>query len=424
MKKKTVLVRGARQLLTLHGPSGARRGSAMRDLGIVTDGALLIENGHIVEVGTSRRIENLAAARNAEEIDATGKVVLPGFVDSHTHLVFAAPRLVDYEMRIAGCDDRQIAEAGGGLPASVKSLHEASGPRLRADALRMLHAFHAHGTTTVEAKSGYGLDETNELKTLRVMEGLRHEGYDVLPTYLGAHAIPSEFAGRANEYIEWITTTMLPVISRRGLAQFADIRCDRGAFTLEQARAYLSAARGLNFHLKIHGEQFEHTGAAALAVELCAASADHLNAATEDDARLLAGSPTVATLLPGSVFHLGLTHYAPARLLIDQGAAVALATDFNPGTSPTLSMPMILSLACAQMRMTSAEAISAATINGAHALRAGQRIGSLEFGKEANLVLYDAADYREIPYHFGVNLVRLTMFRGEVVYRAPQSGGA
>ncbi len=422
MINKTVLVRGARQLLTLHGPPEPRRGESLREPGIIHDGAVLVVNGVIQEIGTSRRIENLTSARGAEEIDATGKVVLPGFVDSHTHLVSAGPRLLDYEMRIGGKDDDAIAQAGGGILSSVRALRDSSGPQLRAAALRMLRAALAHGTTTMEVKSGYGLDEANEVKALRVVAGLQAEGWDLVPTYLGAHVVPPEFTGRAGEYIDWTIATVMPIVSRREWARFVDIDCGNGAFSLPQARSYLSAARSMYFHLKLHAEQPQRTGAAALAVELKATSADHLEAATEEDARLLAGSSTIATLVPGSAFHLGLTRFAPARMLIDQGAAVALATGFNPGTSPTLSMPMILSLACSQMRMTPAEAISAATINGAHAVRAARRTGSLEFGKEANLVIFDTSDYREIPYHFGVNLVHLVMRRGEVVYRAAREG--
>lgn len=418
MKEKTVLVRGARQLLTLHGPPGARRGAALGDPGIIHDGAVLISGGVIREVGLSRRIENLSAARGAEEIDATGKVVLPGFVDSHTHLVHAAPRLLDYEMRIAGAGAEAITAAGGGVPASVRALRETSGPRLRAEALRMLRASLAGGTTTLEVKSGYGADEANEVKSLRVVAGLRGEGWDLVPTYLGANILPPEFAGRPGDYIDRCITTILPTIARRQLALFADIHFGPGRFAADHARAYLDAARRHFFHLKLHAGPGDDARAISLAVEKKATSVDHLTAATEDDARLLANSDTIATLLPGAVFHLGLARYAPARMLIDAGAAVALATGFNPGTSPSISMPVALSLACARMRMTPAEAIAAATINAAHALRIARRAGSIEFGKEANLVIFDTADYREIPYCFGVNLVQLVMRRGGIVYRA------
>lgn len=400
--KNSVLVRGARQLVTLHGSSDPRRGDALGDLGIIADGAVLIRNGIIAEVGPSRRVENLASARKAFEIDASGKLILPGFVDCHTHLVSARPNLADPD--------------GASLDSTVQALRKTPGPRLRTEAVRLLRIFEAHGTTTLEAKSGYGLDEPGEFKTLRLLDSLHAEGWDIVPTFLGAQAVPPEFAHRAGDYLDWIIATLLPNIARRGLAQFADIGCHRGAFTSEQARHYLSAARSAGLELKLHANT------AALAVEMGATSADHLLDATEEDARLLARSDTVATLLPGAVFHSGSTRYAPARMLIDSGAAVALATGFNPGTSPTLSMPMVLALACTQMGMTPAEALSAATINAACAIRADSRVGSLEFGKEANLVIYDAADYREIPDHFGVNLVRMTIRRGEIVYHAKPIG--
>jgi imidazolonepropionase len=416
---RSVLIRGARQLLTLRGDAGPRRGAALRELGIVANGAVLIKDGAIVDAGPTRRIEKLPEARRAREIDAAGRVVMPGFVDSHTHLIFGRPRLVDYEMRLAGASYAGIAAAGGGILSSVAAVRSMTAAQLEAQARASLAAMARHGTTTLEAKSGYALDEAGELKTLRVLAKLNGDPLDIAPTYLGAHIVPPEYRGQADAYIDWTTAEMMPQISRRKLARFVDIYCDDGAFTLEQSRRYLERARRLGFGLKIHAEQFARTRAARLAVELEAISADHLEQARDEDIRALAQSNTIATLLPGSVFHLGLRTYAPARALIEAGAAVALATDFNPGTSPTYSMQMVLSLACTEMRMSPAEAIAAATINGAHALGRAATIGSLEPGKQADLLILNVQDYRELPYYFGTNNVHATMKRG-VILPCPQ----
>jgi imidazolonepropionase len=405
----TTLVRGARQLLTLRGDSGPRRGVALRDLGIVPNGAVLIKDRIIVDAGPARRIEKLPEARRAREIDASGRVAMPGFVDSHTHLVFGRPRLVDYEMRLAGASYAEIAAAGGGIQSSVKAVRGMSAAELETQARASLDAMARHGTTTVEAKSGYALDRAGEIKTLRLLAKLNGDPLDIVPTYLGAHIPPPEYRGNPEAYIDWMIAEMMPLIRRRKLARFVDVYCDDGAFTLDQSHRYLDNARRLGFGLKIHAEQFASTGAARLAVELGATSVDHLEHASADDIRALAQSNTIATLLPGSVFHLGLRTYAPARALIEAGAAVALATDFNPGTSPTYSMQMVLSLACTEMRMSPAEAISAATINGAHALGLAATVGSLEPGKQADLLILNVSDYRELPYYFGANNVHMTI---------------
>jgi len=402
-----MLVRNARQLLTLRGPAEPRRGAHLRDLGLLENASVLIENDRITHVG------DITPPSDALEYDATGKVVLPGFVDSHTHLVWTRPRLLDYEMRIAGATYAAIASAGGGIVSTMRAVREASQPLLLEKTRDALNAFYAHGTTTVEAKSGYGLDEAAEIKSLEIVETLRAEGHDLIPTYLGAHVTPPEFPN-ADDYIAWVTSAMLPKIARRKLAAFADAFCEQGAFSLDQTRSYLEVAHENGFGLKLHAEQFSRTGAAALGVAMKAASVDHLESASAADAEQLARSNTIATLLPGAVFHLGLNTYPPARMLIDSGAAVALATDYNPGTSPTVSMPMILSLACTQMRMTPAEAIAAATINGAHALRIADRVGSIEPGKDGNLAIFDVSDYREIPYYFGMNLVAATIRKGKL----------
>ncbi|HWR52838.1 MAG TPA: imidazolonepropionase [Bryobacteraceae bacterium] len=415
---RAVLLRGARQLITLRGPSEPRRGPALRELNIIPDGAVLIRNGVVVEVGPARRIENLAITRNAREIDANGRVVCPGFVDSHTHLICGPPRLADYEMRLAGSTYEEIAKAGGGILQSVRAIRKTPARALVHQGAETLGGFIRHGTTTVEAKSGYGLDEANEKKILKAIAETGGTRVDLVATYLGAHVTPPEWAGRADQYIDWIITEAMPCIQKLGLAEFADIYCERGAFSLAQARRYLNAATKCGLRLKIHAEQFSRLGGARLAAELGATSADHLEYISDDDVRTLAASGTIATLLPGAVLHLGLSRYAPARALIDAGAAVALATDFNPGTSPSCSMPMMLSLACAQMRLLPAEAIAAATINGAWACGRADRCGSIEVGKNADLVVFNASDYREIPYYFGVNPVAMTIKRGTIVYDA------
>ena len=378
---------------------------------------MLIRDGRIFAVGQGRRVENLAEARNAFEIDATRRVILPGFVDSHTHLVSGPPRLDDYERGIAGQDRQEAGRLEAGILSGVRAVRKTPARSLERQARSLVDLFIRNGATTLEAKSGYGLDRTGEMKTLKVLAKLDQSPLDVIPTYLGAHAVPPEYERAPHDYIDWMSAEMLPRIGRQKLARFVDVCCERGAFGLDDARRHLEAARRLGFGLKIHAEQFSHSGSVRLAVELGAISVDHLEHVDQDDIAILAQSSTIATLIPGAVFHMGPGRYAPARALIDQGVAVALSTGFNPTTSPTCNMQMILSLACSQMRMTPAEAISAATINGAHALGCADRLGSLEAGKYADLTLFDVSDFREIPYQFGVNQVALTMKRGIVLYR-------
>jgi imidazolonepropionase len=411
-----LLITGCSQLVTLRGPA-PRRGRALRELGIIRDGAVLVRDGRIAAVGRRRDVVRLGAARRARRLDVGGRVVLPGFVDSHTHLVFPSSRADEYEQRIAGKTYEQIARAGGGILSTVHRLRRAAPEVLRQRALAALAAFAAHGTTTLEAKSGYGLDAASELKTLVILRSLHHEQpLDIVATFLGAHVVPPEFRRRPEKYVNLLVHRLIPAVALGGLAEFCDVFCDRGAFSVAQARRILTAGRACGLVPRLHAEQLARTGAVRLAVELSAASADHLEKVTAADIRALAASDVVATLLPGCNFHLGLQRYAPARELIDAGASVALATDFSPGTSPTLNMQMVLSLACTQMRVTPAEALSAATINAAYSLRRHDRIGSIEVGKYADLAVFDLADYREIPYYFGVNHCWLTLKRGEVVY--------
>ncbi len=392
----------------------------MSDIGILKNGAILISDGVIAAVGPRAKVEAHPLASGARELNAGGRVVLPGFVDSHTHLIHATSRAEEYELRITGATYGEIAKRGGGILNSVTKLRAASADALQQRAMAALEQFAAHGTTTIEAKSGYGLDVASELKILRLQKELgRKQPIEIASTFLGAHVVPAEYRGRskgAAEYIALLVDKLIPEIAAEKLAEYCDVFCDRGAFTLKQAEEILEAGKRHGLKPRVHAEQLTRTGAARLAVKLGAASCDHLEQINRGDITALAKSKTVATLLPGCDFHLGLTKYAPARELIEAGAIVALATDYNPGTSPTASMPMILSLACTQLRMTPAEAITAATINAAHALNREARIGSIEAGKSADLAIFDVDDYREIPYYFGMNLCSSTMKRGEIIY--------
>jgi imidazolonepropionase len=415
----TYLITGASQLLTLR-RNAPRRGSSLSDLGIVRDGALLIRDDRIIAVGTRKKVEAHKDAAQAEKIDVGGRVVLPGFVDSHTHLVHAASRAEEYELKIQGASYEEIARKGGGILNSVKKVRASTYDALKHRALAFLEEFASYGTTTVEAKSGYGLDVTSELRILALQRELnREQPLEIVSTFLGAHVLPAEFRSSpdgAQRYIDILLNKLLPEIVIQDFAQFCDVFCDRGAFTREQSKQILSRALSHGLSPRLHAEQLSRTGATQLAVELGAASCDHLEQINSADIRALSKSNTVATLLPGCDFHLGLKQYAPARKLIDAGAIVALATDFNPGTSPTVSMPMILSLACNQLRMTPAEAITSVTLNAAYALRRDKSIGSLEPDKQADLAVFEVEDYREIPYYFGMNRCWMTMKRGVIIH--------
>jgi imidazolonepropionase len=376
----------------------------MRDLGIVEDGAVSIRDGRIVWVGTTSALPE----RHADEFDASNCVVLPGFVDSHTHAVFAGTRVNEFEWRIDGIPYMEILARGGGILSTVKEVRESSDL-----SLRMADKFFEYGTTTVEVKSGYGLTLQHEVRMLEAMR--RNAPLEIVPTYLGAHALPGEYRDNRNTFVAQVMDD-LDVIASRHLAEFCDVFVEPGAFTPEEGRRILTRALSLGMHAKMHADEFESSGGAALAVELGATSADHLGAVTEEGIRRLASSNVIATLLPSTLFMLGQTRYAPARKLIEAGAAVALATDFNPGTSPTLNMQFALTLACTQMRMTPAEAIAAATINAAWAVRRSDRVGSLEPGKQADVAIYNVQDYREIPYYAAVNFCIAAFKRGELVY--------
>jgi imidazolonepropionase len=414
---RPLFFRNATQLLTLAGPPVPRRGAALGELGIIRDGAVLTLGSKILRVAPTRELEAEARRWRAQVIDCRGRLVMPGFVDCHTHLVFAGSRVDDYEQRIHGRSYEEIAAAGGGIGLSARQLREATPHELLAQASRFLREFAAHGTTTVEVKSGYGLDVAGEMKILKVVRRLRRiSPMELVPTLLAAHALPPEYKGRLKAYVNLMSRRLIPAVARKKLAEFVDCFCDRGAFSVPACRQVLGAGIRHGLVPRVHAEQLSRTGASRLAVELGAASADHLDHVTEADIRALARSDVVAALLPGSNFHLGLGIYPPARRLIDAGAVLALATDFNPGTSPTLNMQFILTLACTAMRMTPAEAISAATINAAYSLRRADRLGSLEAGKQADLVVMDASDYREIPYYFGWNHCVMTVKRGRVIF--------
>ena len=426
-KKAVLLLLNIGQLLTMRAPApGPRRGPALRELGIITDGAVLCVAGQIISTGKTRQALNdpwiKKNSRRLTEIDCLGRVVLPGFVDSHTHPVFTGPRLLDFEKRVSGATYEEIAEAGGGIRSSMKGVREAARTELGAKVLDTLTTFAAHGTTTVEAKSGYGLSLESELKSLEAIRSAAREWPGtVAPTLLGAHVVPPEFKGRAEEYVRLVCDEMIPRTAKRKLATCVDVFCDRGAFTEEQCVQILRAARNHGLAVRAHVSQLTHTSLQRF-LSLQPLSLDHLDFVGERDIAMLAKSKTMATLVPGANYFLGLHAYPPARELIDRGAAVALATDYNPGTSPTASMTFVLSLACTHMKMSPAESIVAATLNGAWALGFADRKGSVEAGKDADFAVFDVKDYREIAYWFGTNPCVQVIANGRSVFRAPFDG--
>ena len=407
----------ASQLVSLSGPTRPRIGAEMSELAIVSDGGMLIHNGKIEKIGPSAEIEKNVG--DEEIVDARGRVVMPGFVDAHTHLVFAGNRLDDFERRSRGETYEQIAKAGGGIWSTVQKTRAASELDLLTQAKKHANWLLSCGTTTVEAKSGYGLTVEDELKLLRVMRQLKEAvRLEIVPTFLGAHAVPRELS--PDEYLDVVITEMLPRVSAEKLAEFCDVFCERGYFNIDQSRKILSAAKKVGLSLRGHVDQLTNSGGAKLMAEMVATTADHLEQTDEQGIAALKKANVQPVVLPGSVYALGSSCYPRAREMIEAGLAIVLATDFNPGSSPTPSMPMVLSLACTQMKMSPAEAITASTVNAAYSLNRGDSIGSLEPGKVANFVIFDCEDYRELPYWFGMPQTHSVYVRGECVSR---SGG-
>jgi imidazolonepropionase len=392
------------QLVTLAGPALPRVGEELHELGLVENAALLVEDGRIISAGPYSQLRSQIPA-TATVIDAEGRCVTPGFVDAHTHLVFAGNRAAEFEQRIAGATYQQIAASGGGILSTVALTRAATEDELLAAARQHRDWMLRSGTTTIEAKSGYGLERDTELKMLRVLKRLNAEGpARIVSTLLAAHMVPPEFEVRREEYIRWIEEELIPEVAAAKLAACCDAFCDDHALTVDEARRVLTAARRHGLRLRIHAEQFRSGTGAALAAELGTATADHLEAVTSETLVLLREAAVQPVLLPGSVFALGREQYPPARKMIELGLAIVLATDFNPGSSPVASMPFILSLACLQMRLTPAEALVAATLNAAWSLALGDRVGSLEVGKDADFLIHEFSDYHELVYFIAAPL--------------------
>jgi len=399
---ETLAVVNCSQLVTLAGAKRPRAGGDLRQLSIIEDGAMLVRGGLIEAAGRRREIEGLIKD-DCEIVDAGRRVVMPGFVDAHTHPVFAGIRANEFEQRSSGATYREIAARGGGIRSTVRATRTASLTDLVKAGKRYAQWFLRCGTTTIEAKSGYGLTVEDELKILRAIKQLNAETpLSYVPTFLGAHDIPSEYKSRRATYVSLVVNEMLPRVAQEKLAEYCDVFCEEGVFTTDESWQILSAARRHGLGLRVHADQLSLSGGAKVAAELNAATADHLEYTDAAGIQALKTAKVQPVLLPGSVYALGSSQYSPARQMIDAGLAVVLATDFNPGSSPTPSMLMILSLACTQMKMTPAEAVTAATINAAYSLGRGDVIGSLEKGKRADFVIHDCADYRELAYFFGI----------------------
>ena len=430
MQTVDLLVRNIGQLVTVAG-QGPRIGAAASELGIIEDGAVAAIDGRIVAVGSE--LEVLAAARPAPDaavIDAGGTAVTPGFVDPHTHAVFARTREDEFAMRVEGRSYEEIAAAGGGIRSSVRHVRAATDELLFRNGAQTLDRMLEYGTTTAEVKSGYGLSLEAELKMLRVIARLaEHHAVDVVPTFLGAHEFPDEWRDDRDGYVTHLVDEIIPLVAREGLAEFCDVFCEDDVFTVEQSRRLLLAAASHGLRPKLHADELHASGGGELAAEVGAISADHLVCVSDEGIRAMADAEVVAVLLPGTTLSLGKRDFAPARKFVDAGVPVALATDCNPGSSMTESMQIIVSLASMVMRLTPAEALVAATANSAAALGRSNGVGSIEPGKLADLIVWEVDDYRAIPYHYGVNLTKMVIKRGAVVSgerpdAAPTDGGS
>ncbi len=410
MKREAdLLVSNCRQLLSLKNSSvGPRRGESLSDLGIIRDGAFAAHQGRVVAVGSLGEVEaKVSFGSDCVSVDAEGAVVIPGFVDCHTHTIFADYRLDEYEWRLQGMPYAEIAEAGGGIAKSVSDLRSMSEEALLEVSKRRLDGCITNGSTTIEIKSGYGLDLENELKQLRVIRELdRLSPATIIPTFCGAHSIPREFAQNRDAFIDTVINEMIPAVAEEHLAEYIDVFCETGVFTVQEAERILRAGKKSGLMARLHADELSDTGAADLAVRLGAVSADHLTRINPDSINRLARSSVIAVLLPGTSFGLPSLEFAPARQMVERGVAIALASDFNPGSSPSESMSMMIAIACSHMRLSPAEAISAATYNAAFVVGRERSAGSLEAGKKADFLILDCEDYREIPYRFGINPVR------------------
>lgn len=409
-------IANCKQLVTLAGPQRPRMAAEMRELSIISDGAVLVNNGRIEKIGTGAEIESLIRP-DTEVLDAGGRVVLPGFVDAHTHPVFAGTRTNEFEERATGATYQEIASRGGGIQATVRATREATLDQLVFVGKHYADWFLRCGTTTIEAKSGYGLTLEDELKLLRAIQRLNIEtALRYVPTFLGAHDIPPEYKARRDQYVTLLIDEMIPRVGREKLAGYCDVFCEKNVFTTDEAWRILSAARCHGLLLRVHADQLSLSGGARLAAELGAITADHLEYCDSNGITALKEAGVQPVLLPGSVYTLGSNRYPAAREMIDVGLAVVLATDFNPGSSPTVSMPMILSLASTHMRMSPAEALTAATINAAYSIGRGSELGSLDEGKVADLVIYDLNDYRDLSYFFGLEHAWRVYAGGKLVF--------
>jgi len=418
-----LLIYNAKQLLTCAGNGQPKRGAAMTDVGLIENGAMVIRNEKIIAVGATADLRALYSAEL--EINADGKIVCPGFVDPHTHVVYAGDRINEFEMRIQGATYLEIMAAGGGIVNTMRAVRAATIGQLVDETRPRLNTMLRLGTTTAEIKSGYGLDLENELKMLQVAAILdATQPVEIAPTFLGAHAIPPEYKDRASAYTALVIGKMLPKVKEwyrdthfftSGAPLFVDVFCEKNAFDLEQSRQILANGKAHGLAIKAHVGEFTSLGGVTMAVELGATSVDHLDVTTPEEIRVLAQSNTVAVVIPAVNFNLGSTHFADARAMIDAGAIVALCTDVNPGSAPCLSLPLVMAIACRYQHLLPAEALNAATINAAYAIGLGESIGSLEVGKQADILIVDAPDYRHIAYEFGHNRVERVIKRGRVV---------